>query len=101
MVEQTQNDNSLFRRVITEEDSSGELKSQVSIDLTKYDTSKMSTFKEGDKVYTGFTCKIATLKPLKKFPRARIDINPANKELRDAIMAMYAAFDKVVGVKLK
>lgn len=92
-------DKSVFKEVVQDSDNSGELKVQFTIDLTRYDTSKMVGFKEGDKIYTGYTCKLATLKPMKAHPRGRIDIDPSNNEIRTAIMKMYASYDKAVSQK--
>ena len=93
--DKTDNTSSLFKQVIQELDNVGELKSQVVINLTSYDTSKMNNYKEGEKIYKGYTCKISTLKPSRKEPRKNIDINPSDKRLREAITAMYNTFDKL------
>lgn len=90
---------SLYKEVVTDEDNSGELKSQFTIDLTEYDTSKMVGYKAGDRVYKGYTCKIAMLKINKPKPRSRVDIDPSNVEIRRAIMNMYSAYDKLVSSK--
>lgn len=93
------NNMSLYKEVVSEDDSSGELKVQFTIDLTEYDTSMMDGYVAGSKVYKGFTCKLATLKPNKTRPRSRIDIDPSNKKIRDAIFNMYSAYDKLVSKK--
>lgn len=98
-MEQKSDDKSVFKQVVQEGDVSGELKVQFTIDLTRYDTSKMDGYKQGDKVYKGYTCKLATLKPMKQHPRGRIDIDPSNDEIRTAIMKMYDAYDKASGKK--
>ena len=90
-----ENEKALFKRVVKDENKSGELKTQFTILLTTYDTSKMANYEEGQKVYKGFTCKIATLKPSRTHPRARVDIDPSNKYIRDAIFEMYQEYDKL------
>lgn len=87
---------SFFRKVIVETNSQGDLKTQYLVDLSSYDTSKMPNFKEGMVIYKGYTCQISTLKPSKSFPKNRIDIDPANKELRMAIMTMYDTYDRLI-----
>lgn len=86
---------SLYKKIVSVNDSSGELKFQATVDLTEWDTSKMSGYQQGDRVLKGYTCKIATLKPNKPKPKGRIDIDPSNQELRKAISDMYLAFDKL------
>lgn len=100
MTDKNMSDNtSLFKQIVQENDSSGELKTQFTIDLTEYDTSTMPGYREGNKVYKGFTCKLATLKPLKAHPRGRIDIDPSNEKIRKAILSMYSAYDKLLASK--
>lgn len=97
-MENNQQKKSIFKQVVHQNDNSGELKMQFTIDLTSYDTSEMQGYKEGSPVYKGFTCKLATLKPMKQHPRGRIDIDPSNEEVRQAIMKMYQNYDKIAGV---
>lgn len=97
--DKTSEDNSLFKRVIQTNDKSGELKNQFTIDLTSYDTSKMPGYKEGRKVAKGFSCRLSTIKVNKAHPKSRIDIDPANKEIRKAIEDMYKTFDSQVSGK--
>ena len=87
--------NSIYKKSIQVQDASDELKVQYSIDLSPWDSSKIEGYKEGSEIKKGYSCKIATLKPNKKYSKARIDIDPANIELRTAIREMYEAFDKV------
>ena len=89
------NETSIYKKVVTIPDNSGEMKVQVTIDLTPWDSSKMESYKEGSPVLKGHSCCIRTLKPNKKFPKARVDIDPSNKELRQALSEMYLAYDKV------
>jgi hypothetical protein len=98
-MENKETQNSLFKETIQENDKSGELKVQVTIDLSEYDTSTMDGYKAGSKVYRGYTCKIATLKPNKAHPRSRVDIDPSNKEVRKAILDMYATYDKLISLR--
>lgn len=86
---------SLFKEVVIRNNSSGELKTQTTVELNSYDSSTMPNYKQGSKVYTGYTCKIATLKPDKDNPRNRIDIDPTDKDVRNAIFKMYEAVDKL------
>lgn len=86
---------SIFKKVISVNDQSGDLKTQYSIDLSPWDSSLMDGYVPGSQVHKGYSCKIATLKPNKKFPKSRVDIDPANAELRKAIEDMYKEFDKV------
>jgi hypothetical protein len=86
----------LFNRTIKDDDVFGNLKTQFTIELTEYDTSKMKGYKEGSKVFKGYTCKLATLKPNRKNPINRIDINPSNRFIRDAILSMYLAYEELI-----
>lgn len=101
MEKNTIDDTSVFKETIQENDKSGELKVQVTIDLTEYDTSKMEGYKAGSKIYRGYSCKIATLKPNKAHPRGRVDIDPSNKEIKKAIFEMYANYEKIMSLKNK
>ena len=83
-------------KVITILDNSEEMKTQYTVVLTPWDTSEMDNFKEGDRVLKGFSCAIKTLKPLKKYPKGRVDIDPSNQDLRNALKDMYAKYDEVV-----
>lgn len=83
-----------FHRVVREDDKQGNLKMELSVVLSTYDTSKMEGYIEGSKAYKGFTCAIATLKPNKQHPKSRIDIDPSNEDIRKAIFEMYSYYDK-------
>ncbi len=87
---------SAFRKIISKNNSYDELQVQITIDMTKWDTSKMEGYVAGKPVKTGYSTKISTLKPNKKFPRAQIHIDPSDKDVRKAILDMYAAHDKLV-----
>ncbi len=87
---------SIYKKVIPVNDGTGELKIQYTIDLTPWDTSKMDTFKEGDVVRTGHSFCIKTLKPNKKYPRQRVDIDPSDKDFRKAMQEMYAKYDETI-----
>lgn len=87
---------SLFKKVITKNNDAEELKLQVVINMTEYDTSSSKDFIEGGKVFRGYTTMISTLKPNNNKVKARIDINPADQELRAAINEMYSAYDKII-----
>lgn len=84
---------SVFRKVIEEKQSDGSLKKQYTIDLQPWEfTPENST-----QTYKGFTTRLDVLKlsgdsPSNKF----INIDPSNKELREAIGQMYKAYDEVV-----
>ncbi len=88
---------SVFQEVIIIKDNSGELKTQYTVDLTPWDQSEMEGYtpREGVAPLKGYSCSIRTLKVNKKFPKSRIDVDPANKELRKAISDMYAKYDEL------
>ena len=94
-------DKSIFQRTVSVADASGDLKAQFSLDLTPWDMSEMEGYtpREGVVPKKGHSCKISTLKPNKKYPKSRIDIDPSNKEFRDALRDMYKAYDEEIGKK--
>ena len=90
---------SIYKKVVSEQDKQDELKTQVTIDLTPWDSSKMDGYVEGSPVLKGFTCKFATLKPNKKYPKSAVYFDPANSDVRNALSEMYSAYDKALGRK--
>ena len=85
---------SIFKRLIDVKNDAGNLKKQITIDLSPYDTSKMKDFKEGDKVYTGHTCQIRVCKFGQNAKESWVNIDPVDVNVRKAIEEMYSVFDK-------
>lgn len=85
---------STFKKVIDEKNTSGDLKRQYAIELSPWHFD--ADPEKGTKAMSGFTCRIGVLKlggtkPSNNF----VHIDPANKELRQALTEMYAEYDKV------
>ena len=76
---------SVYKKVIPEVLDSGELKRQTTIDLSPWEM--------GDK--TGFTCQIRVIKLGNKPRTSFINIDPFNKEVREALTEMYKQADKL------
>lgn len=100
MTEMSNQEEPLFKEVVVENDSSGEMKTQFTIELNQYDTSKMPGYVEGQRIYKGYTVKFATLKPNKPRPRSRIDFDPTNESIRNAILELFAKVDQLKEEKI-
>lgn len=98
MVENKKSD-SVFNAVIDKESNSGDVLKRTIIDLSPYDTSQMEGYKEGDAVYTGYTCQIRVQKLVGKGSRAFVNIDPSDKQIRKALSDMYAKFDELTNSK--
>lgn len=89
---ETSKDEALVKRVCVVNDSQGELKTQTTLELFEWDTSKMDGYKDGDVVQKGLNLSIRTLKVNKKYPKQRVDIDLLNPEVVDSLKeAIYKA----------
>ena len=99
---ENQKTDELFKKIVSVDGVDGTLKVQHTIELSFWDQAKMEGYTPGRyPPKTGYSCMISTLKPDKKYPKSRIDIDPSNMALRQAIADMYDKFDQIVGKSTK
>lgn len=97
MVQDEKKDNDfILREVHTVLTPQQELKTQTTFEVGKWDTSKMDGFKEGDRVLTGYNLSIRTLKPDKKFPRQRVDIDIGDEKVRALLLKAIKSYEQAV-----
>ena len=82
---------SAYRKVVVETTRSGDIKKQTTIDLSPWEFES-----DGDKkAVSGYTCQIRVLKLGNKPKTSYVNIDPFNREIRDALMEMYKQADKL------
>jgi hypothetical protein len=87
---------SIFKEVYTKENSLGEFKAQFTFEVSPWDTSTMEGHKSGDKVLTGYSLSIKTLKPDKKYPRQRVDLDITDDNVRALLVKAIKAYESTL-----
>jgi len=86
----------VWAKTIDVKDNIGGLKRQYSLTLSPWDSKNFDGYKEGAKSYSGHTCRFRVVKFGQQPKDNFISIDPADPDLRQAILEMYDAHDKVV-----
>lgn len=101
MDSEKENDSLFVETVDVKNSRTGALKRQYYLNLSKWNSKDFKGFKEGDTVLEGHTCKI-TVNNFGSNPRSNyINIDPADENLKQAILAMYQAYEVVSKVTSK
>lgn len=89
----TNKEKPVFRKVISEETLGGDIKKQITVDLSKWAFDEDES--TGQKASSGYTCQIKVLKLGNKPKNSYINFNPFNKDIREAIGLMYKEADRL------
>ncbi len=89
----------IFTKEVFEKSKADKTKKVVSLILSPWSSVEMDGYKQGDKIYSGYTCQIEVVKLGRNPKQSSINIDPASEEVRKAISEMYTAYDKIVGTK--
>lgn len=79
----------VYHQVVDVKRNSGDLKQQITIDVSPYDTSEMEGYKEGQQVYKGLTCRISVTKFGTNPKSSFINFDPTDVNIEKAIKQMY------------
>ena len=85
----------IFQKVVDVKSAGGNLKRQYSLLVTPW--SFEADAEKNTPAVSGHTCKISVMKLGLKPSNSFINIDPADKNLRDALAEMYKEYDKAIG----
>lgn len=84
---------SIYRKVLSENMKSGDIKRQIIVDLSPWEIKADESTNQP--AMSGYTCQLKVVRFGFKPKTSYINFDPLNKDIREALAEMYAEADKL------